>query len=82
MTGEEEATPTRHESQIEGHFFVKCPDCGTLMHLGRGWRGRETPRCPECDVAEEYDWEGDPRVTMNKFLTLVAAEEEDDGGGW
>lgn len=73
-----EPEPKRYESQVPGHFFVKCPECGTLLHLGRGWRGRETPLCPECDEDDEYGWEDDPRVTMNKFLTLVA-DEDDDG---
>jgi hypothetical protein len=66
----------RYDSEIPGHFFVKCPGCGTLMHLERGWRGRETPLCPACDEDDEYGWETDPRVTMNKFLTLAAHTEE------
>lgn len=71
------AEPTRYESQIESHFFVKCPGCGTLMHLGRGWRGREAPLCPACDEESEYVLQDDPRVTMNKFLSLVAEEDEE-----
>lgn len=61
----------RYESQIAGHFFVRCPGCATPLHLGPGWRGRETPRCPDCDVDDEYEWDEDPRVTMQKFLALV-----------
>lgn len=77
---EEEPSPTRDESQIDGHFFVKCPECGSQMHLEHGWRGRETPWCPECDVDGEYDWDRDPRVTMNTFLPL-APEEGEEGWG-
>jgi hypothetical protein len=73
----EEEEPTRYESEVPGHFFVKCPGCGTLLHLGRGWRGRETPLCPACDEADVYDWQEDPRVTMNKFLTLSVHEDEE-----
>jgi hypothetical protein len=41
------------------------------MHLGPGWRGRDPPLCPDCDVDDAVGWDDDPRVTMQKFLALV-----------
>ena len=63
--------PTWYESEISGNVFVRCPDCAAILHLGPGWRGRDPPLCPACDVDDEYDWDDDPRVTMQKFLALV-----------
>lgn len=63
--------PKRYDSEEEGHIFVRCPDCSAILHLGPGWRGRDAPMCPACDEDDEFDWEDDPRVTMQKFLALV-----------
>lgn len=61
----------RYDSEIEGYTFARCPECGTILHLGPGWRGRAVPPCPECDTDGEHDWDRDPRVTMQKFFALV-----------
>ncbi|MFW5905231.1 MAG: hypothetical protein ACOCSP_00050 [archaeon] len=59
------------ESEVAGHIFVRCPGCTSILLLGRGWRGRDPPLCPDCDVDDADDWDDDPRVTMQTFLALV-----------
>lgn len=60
-----------YESEISGYILIRCPRCNSIMHLGPGWRGRDPPLCPDCDVDDAVGWGDDPRITMQKFLALV-----------
>lgn len=62
-----------HDSKQEGYFVVRCPDCGSWMHLGPGWRSCSIPNCPECNGSAD-EWADDPVISEN-YAEHVKSEE-------
>lgn len=62
-------------SEVDGHMIVRCPDCETPMHLGRGWRGCSIPECPDCNETADT-WTFEPTISEARARELAADDRQ------